>query len=272
MGTAADAVADAKNKATGARAEKMKKDKTREESMRKNVYAFLLYCEIRSPKIQNAFLSLQQCFRSDHAQKKISTCSKQLAHRTTRASSARKHLFRERPIRSSFLLDFLLSLLFSMQLQRGLYRAAARPSSAHTSGVVRAASTGALRAGYDGASLRGGVCAVLGSQWGDEGKGKLSDLLASRYDVVARFNGGANAGHTVVANGTKFAFHQLPCGVLHPGTVNLIGNGCVVHVPGLLKELEPLKIAGIDMQGRIKISDRATILFDFHKVRQSSAA
>ena len=110
---------------------------------------------------------------------------------------------------------------------------------------------------------------MLGSQWGDEGKGKLSDLLAARYDVVARFNGGANAGHTVVAGGKKFAFHQLPCGVLHPRTVNLIGNGCVVHVPGLLEELAPLEAAGVDVQGRLKISDRATMLFDFHKVRTS---
>jgi hypothetical protein len=84
---------------------------------------------------------------------------------------------------------------------------------------------------------------------------QLSDLLAARYDVVARFNGGANAGHTVVVPSTtgappkKFAFHQLPCGILHPRTVNLIGNGCVVHLGGLLEELKPLDTAGIDWKG-----------------------
>jgi len=135
----------------------------------------------------------------------------------------------------------------------------------------RAVSSSARRAGFAPGGRSGGVCAVLGSQWGDEGKGKLSDLLASRYDVVARFNGGANAGHTVVVPAPgggaphKFAFHQLPCGILHPRTVNLIGNGCVVHLDGLLAELQPLAAAGVDWAGRLKLSDRATVLFDFHK-------
>lgn len=69
------------------------------------------------------------------------------------------------------------------------------------------------------------VCAVLGAQWGDEGKGKLVDILAKRYDIIARFNGGANAGHTLVVDGKKFAFHLLPCGMLYPGKTNIIGNG-----------------------------------------------
>jgi len=108
--------------------------------------------------------------------------------------------------------------------------------------------------------------AVLGSQWGDEGKGKLSDVLAKNYDIVARFNGGTNAGHTVVANGQKFAFHILPCGLVYPHTVNLIGNGCVVDVEAVFEELAPLADAGIDTQGRLKISDRAQLLFGYHKV------
>jgi adenylosuccinate synthase len=66
---------------------------------------------------------------------------------------------------------------------------------------------------------------VLGAQWGDEGKGKLVDILAKRYDIIARFNGGANAGHTLVVDGKKFAFHLLPCGMLYPGKTNIIGNG-----------------------------------------------
>lgn len=87
------------------------------------------------------------------------------------------------------------------------------------------------------------------------------------YDLVARFNGGANAGHTVVANGHKFAFHLLPCGIVYPHTQNLLGNGTVIHVPSLFQELEPLNAAGVEWQGRLKLSDRAHLLFDFHKVR-----
>ena len=78
---------------------------------------------------------------------------------------------------------------------------------------------------------------VLGTQWGDEGKGKLVDILAKDYDVCARFNGGANAGHTVVAGGYKYAFHLLPCGILYDKCVNVLGNGVVVHVPTLFEEL-----------------------------------
>ena len=88
---------------------------------------------------------------------------------------------------------------------------------------------------------------------------------------MARFIGGANAGHSVVvgegATAKKFAFHLLPCGLIHPHTVNLLGNGTVIHLESLFSELAPLDGAGIDWQGRLKISDRATLLFDFHKVR-----
>jgi adenylosuccinate synthase len=83
---------------------------------------------------------------------------------------------------------------------------------------------------------------------------------------VARFNGGANAGHTVIANGKKFAFHLLPCGLIYPHTLNLLGNGTVIHIPSLFNELEPLNAAGIEWQGRLKLSDRAHVLFDFHKI------
>lgn len=110
------------------------------------------------------------------------------------------------------------------------------------------------------------VCAVLGAQWGDEGKGKLVDILAKEYHVVARFNGGANAGHTLVVNNKKFAFHLLPCGILYENKLNVIGNGVVLHVPTLLKELESLHKAGISTNGRLKISNRAHLLFDFHQV------
>jgi len=117
----------------------------------------------------------------------------------------------------------------------------------------------------DSSGLQSRLCAVLGAQWGDEGKGKLVDCLARRYDIVARFNGGSNAGHTLVVNGAKFAFHLLPCGMLYEGKVNVVGNGVVVHVPTLMEELHKLKEAGVDTAGRLKISNRAHLLFDFHQ-------
>jgi adenylosuccinate synthase len=72
--------------------------------------------------------------------------------------------------------------------------------------------------------------AILGAQWGDEGKGKLVDCLSEKYDVVARFNGGDNAGHTVVKNGIKHALHLVPCGILSEKTKNILGNGCVINI------------------------------------------
>eukprot|EP00462_Mataza_sp_D1_P021011 CAMPEP_0175127390 /NCGR_PEP_ID=MMETSP0087-20121206/4361_1 /TAXON_ID=136419 /ORGANISM="Unknown Unknown, Strain D1" /LENGTH=481 /DNA_ID=CAMNT_0016409365 /DNA_START=21 /DNA_END=1466 /DNA_ORIENTATION=+ len=110
------------------------------------------------------------------------------------------------------------------------------------------------------------VCTILGAQWGDEGKGKLVDILAGKYDIVARFNGGSNAGHTLVVNGQKFAFHLLPCGMLYDDTINVIGNGVVLHVPTMLTELENLEKGGKEWKGRLKISDRAHLLFDFHRI------
>jgi len=85
------------------------------------------------------------------------------------------------------------------------------------------------------------------------------------YDFVARFNGGANAGHTVVVGDKKYAFHLLPCGLIYNHTTNLIGNGCVVHIPSLFSELEPLIADGINVKDRLFVSDRAHVLFDFHK-------
>ncbi|CEP01488.1 unnamed protein product (mitochondrion) [Plasmodiophora brassicae] len=114
------------------------------------------------------------------------------------------------------------------------------------------------------------VTVVLGAQWGDEGKGKLVDILAPRFDAVARFNGGANAGHSIVVNGVKFALHLLPCGVLYPNTMNIIGNGTVVHVPSLMSELDMLKQHGIACgPDHLRISGRTHLLFDFHQVIDS---
>jgi adenylosuccinate synthase len=110
-----------------------------------------------------------------------------------------------------------------------------------------------------------GIDIVLGAQWGDEGKGKLVDLLSQDYDVCARVAGGSNAGHTIVVEGKKYKFHLLPSGILNPNAVCVIGNGVVVHLPSFLNELEALQLSGVACEGRVKISDRAHIVFDFHQ-------
>jgi adenylosuccinate synthase len=107
--------------------------------------------------------------------------------------------------------------------------------------------------------------AVLGAQWGDEGKGKLVDILAQRYDIVSRFNGGANAGHTLVVGGKKFAFHLLPCGMLYSGKKNVIGNGVVLDLPILMSELKKLEDSGVETRDKLLISNRAHLLFQIHK-------
>ncbi|OMO70263.1 Adenylosuccinate synthetase [Corchorus olitorius] len=111
------------------------------------------------------------------------------------------------------------------------------------------------------------VSGVLGSQWGDEGKGKLVDILAEHFDIVARCQGGANAGHTIYnSEGKKFALHLVPSGILNEDTLCVIGNGVVVHLPGLFKEIDGLEANGVSCKGRILVSDRAHLLFDFHQV------
>lgn len=110
------------------------------------------------------------------------------------------------------------------------------------------------------------VCAVLGSQWGDEGKGKLIDILSAKFDMVARCQGGSNAGHTIVVDGTKFAFHLIPSGILHDQATCVVGNGVVLHLPTFFKELDALDEKGIKYQGRLKVSDRAHLLFDYHQI------
>ncbi|KAJ4980291.1 hypothetical protein NE237_031128 [Protea cynaroides] len=110
------------------------------------------------------------------------------------------------------------------------------------------------------------VSGVLGSQWGDEGKGKLVDILAGHFDIVARCQGGANAGHTIYnSEGKKFALHLVPSGILNEETLCVIGNGVVVHLPGLFKEIEGLESNGVSCKGRMLVSDRAHLLFDFHQ-------
>ncbi|KAK2417078.1 adenylosuccinate synthetase 2, chloroplastic [Trifolium repens] len=110
------------------------------------------------------------------------------------------------------------------------------------------------------------VSGVLGCQWGDEGKGKLVDILAQHFEIVARCQGGANAGHTIYnSEGKKFALHLVPSGILNEDTLCVIGNGVVVHLPGLFQEIDNLESNGVSCKGRILISDRAHLLFDFHQ-------
>ncbi|SPO28561.1 probable ADE12 - adenylosuccinate synthetase [Ustilago trichophora] len=120
-------------------------------------------------------------------------------------------------------------------------------------------------------SKTGGKATVLlGSQWGDEGKGKLADVLSGQMDVCARCAGGNNAGHTIVAdvNGvkTKFDFHLLPSGLVNPRCAGFIGSGVVVHVPSFFAELDTIQKKGLNCDGRLFISDRAHLVFDFHQV------
>lgn len=110
------------------------------------------------------------------------------------------------------------------------------------------------------------VNVVLGAQWGDEGKGKLVDLLVGKYDIVARCAGGNNAGHTIVVDGVKYDFHMLPSGLVNPNCQNLIGNGVVIHVPSFFEELETLEAKGLkNARSRLFISSRAHLVFDFHQ-------
>jgi len=102
--------------------------------------------------------------------------------------------------------------------------------------------------------------AVLGAQWGDEGKGKLVDVLCDRFDVVARFQGGPNAGHTVTFDGRRHALHHVPSGAFRPGVRIVIGNGTVVDLGRLIEEIDGLTAAGIQLEGRLYISDRAHVI------------
>ena len=131
------------------------------------------------------------------------------------------------------------------------------------------------------------VTVVLGTQWGDEGKGKIVDALCGQYDIIARCAGGNNAGHTIVVDGKTFKFHLLPSGLVHPNTTCIIGNGVVVHVraqhfsrpsfshadqvPAFFEELDDLVRQGInifhpDGTPRILVSDRAHMVLDYHQV------
>jgi adenylosuccinate synthase len=113
---------------------------------------------------------------------------------------------------------------------------------------------------------------VVGAQWGDEGKGKLVDVLAERADWVVRYQGGANAGHTVDLGDVGFVLHQIPSGILHEGVRCAIGNGVVLDPENLFTEIDGLVRDGIDVEGRLYVSDRAHLVLPYHKLIDSESA
>ena len=113
--------------------------------------------------------------------------------------------------------------------------------------------------------MSGRCTVVVGCQWGDEGKGKVVDVLAEDVDVVARYQGGANAGHTVHFGDSQFILHQIPSGILHAGKRCLLGNGVVLDVLAFFGEYDALAKRGIDLEGRIGVSRRAHLLLPYHR-------
>ncbi|MCI0362519.1 MAG: adenylosuccinate synthase [Phycisphaerales bacterium] len=107
--------------------------------------------------------------------------------------------------------------------------------------------------------------AVVGLQWGDEGKGKIVDLLTADHDVIVRYNGGANAGHTMVVGDQRYAVHLIPAGILYPDKVCVIGNGVVVDPQKLIEEIEALRGRGVEVGDNLRVSDRAHVVMPYHK-------
>ena len=107
--------------------------------------------------------------------------------------------------------------------------------------------------------------AVLGAQWGDEGKGKIVDLLTRHFSIVARYQGGHNAGHTVYVNSSKFILRLVPSGILHPGVTCVIGNGVVIDPQALFTEIDELTRNGVDSRDRILVSDKAHLILPYHR-------
>ncbi len=110
------------------------------------------------------------------------------------------------------------------------------------------------------------VSLIVGAQWGDEGKGKIVDLLSQKADIVARYQGGANAGHTLVIDGKKYVLHLIPSGILHPHVQCVIGNGVVIDPVALMEEIKMLEEYGININGRLFISHRAHLIMPYHKL------
>jgi adenylosuccinate synthase len=119
--------------------------------------------------------------------------------------------------------------------------------------------------------MRAKSAVVLGAQWGDEGKGKIVDVLSERFSAVARYAGGHNAGHTVIANGKRMVLQLIPCGILRAGCKNVIGNGVVLDPIFLLGEAQKLRDAGIEVDDRLFISNRAQVILPYHRMIELAA-
>ena len=113
---------------------------------------------------------------------------------------------------------------------------------------------------------RGKSAVIVGAQWGDEGKGKIVDVLSEHFSVVARYAGGHNAGHTVTIHGQKFILQLIPCGILRPGSKAVIGNGVVLDPFALLKEIKSLREAGIQVDGNLFLSNRTQVILPYHRM------
>src|SRR3989338_696323 len=107
---------------------------------------------------------------------------------------------------------------------------------------------------------------LIGAQWGDEGKGKMIDLLARTSDYIVRYQGGNNAGHTVCFGDQKVVLHLIPSGILHPKKICVIGNGVVIDLDAFFKEIDMLAASGVSVRGRLFVSDRAHLIFPYHKL------
>jgi adenylosuccinate synthase len=114
--------------------------------------------------------------------------------------------------------------------------------------------------------LKGKAAVIVGAQWGDEGKGKIVDVLSESFSVVARYTGGHNAGHTVIINGQKFILQLVPCGVLRPGCRSVIGNGVVLDPMAFLKEVSALRASGVTVDGNLFVSNRAHVILPYHRM------
>jgi len=115
------------------------------------------------------------------------------------------------------------------------------------------------------------VIVVVGAQWGDEGKGKIVDLLSNNFDIVARYQGGANAGHTVIIHDKKYILHLIPSGILHPQVECVIGNGVVIDPVALMEEIRLLESEGIKVAGRLWISQKAHLIMPYHKLLDTAS-
>ena len=113
------------------------------------------------------------------------------------------------------------------------------------------------------------VTVLVGSQWGDEGKGKIVDILSEKHKIVVRYQGGANAGHTVIIGDQKYILHLIPSGILREDVICVIGNGVVIDPTALLEEINLLEKNGINVEGRLFISHNAHLIMPYHKLLDS---